>query len=286
MGNGVNVDASQHRKKPSFWLRFCRAGIIFVSWILPIFCGEATAAEPPAQVIDPSQMQLTFEDSFRTLSISAWGPGTRWIAHTPFNQDFGDARFDDPQAGGPFALTSHGLSITARQDSKGHWHSGLICSIDRRAQSGFAQKYGYFEMKAKLPDAPGVWPAFWLLGTDRSHGVAEFDVMEFYGRHVPKYNATVHFWSKNHKNLGYMQIITVQSGILSSQFNTFGVLITPNMVQEYFNRHLVWATPTPAQFNTPMYMLADLALGGGWPIQQLSSPQVMDIEYIRAYQIK
>ena len=35
--------------------------------------------------------------------MSAWGPGTRWIAHTPWHGDFGDAAFSDPLPGFPFA---------------------------------------------------------------------------------------------------------------------------------------------------------------------------------------
>jgi hypothetical protein len=252
------------------------------AWILLVYGSATAAAQTPAQTIDPSHMRLTFDESFKTLSISPWGPGTRWIAHTPWHGDFGSAHFDNPGPNGPFAITPQGLTITATQDSAGHWHAGLICSMDRVSppQHGFAQEYGYFEMSAKLPDAPGVWPAFWLIGTNR---IAEFDVMEYYGRHFPVYNVTAHVWGKH---TGSVHLVKVPPGILSSQFNTFGVLITPQLVQTYFNRHLVVSIPTPPEYNTPMYILADLALGGGWPINHLSSPQVMVIKYIRAYALQ
>src|SRR6202000_2127452 len=51
----------------------------------------------------------------------------------------------------------------------------------------WTQRYGYFECRMKLPTAPGLWPAFWLM-PDRGEGVAhrnstyfggmEFDILE------------------------------------------------------------------------------------------------------------
>lgn len=243
-------------------------------------------AEADRETIDPSKMILTFDESFKILDASAWGPGTRWISHTPWNGDFGSAKFDNPGRNGPFKITPNGLEITATQDTEGKWHSGLLCSMDKigPGQAGFAQKYGYFEMSAKFPNGPGVWPAFWLVGTDRSFGTAEFDVVEFYGQFDSNFRATEHFWGKFKNTYGSAHVVTVPAGELSRQFNTYGVLITPVVTKVYFDRQEVWAMPTLPEFRSPMYVLVDLALGGGWPINKLESPQLMDIQYIRVYQ--
>jgi len=248
--------------------------------------GHPLNASATSDTIDPAKFRLTFDENFKTLDVSAWGPGTRWIAHTPWSGDFGDAEFDGPGPNGPFSITSSGLEITARQDAHGRWHSGLLSSMDPigPTQTGFAQRYGYFEMSAKFPDGPGVWPAFWLISKDRRYGTAEFDVVEFYGAFNNKFNAAIHLWGNNHNSYGSGQAVTVSPGILSRQYNTYGVLISERVIKVYFNRQEIWSTPTPPEFRTPMYILVDLALGGGWPINQLQSPQVMDIQYIRAYQ--
>ena len=68
-----------------------------------------------ASSLNLSNFVMTFDERFERLDISATGPGTRWIAHTPWNGDFGDARFDNPGPDGPFAKMSSGLSITARK---------------------------------------------------------------------------------------------------------------------------------------------------------------------------
>src|SRR5271157_1307387 len=43
----------------------------------------------------------------------------------------------------------------------GKWRSGLLASADAW-NGGFAQMYGYFEARIKLPKGPGTWPAFWF----------------------------------------------------------------------------------------------------------------------------
>lgn len=264
------------------------ATLILGGFLISATSGAAPNVSSASDTIDPAKFRLTFDETFKALDISAKGPGKRWIAHTPWNGDFGDAKFDDPGPDSPFSITPNGLAITARQDAQGHWHSGLISSMDEigPAQTGFAQRYGYFEMCAKFPNGAGVWPAFWLIGQNRTHGTAEFDVVEFYGAFNNKFHTAIHVWRQNHNSYGLGQVVTVSPGTLSREYNTYGVLVTPAMINVYFDRHEIWSTPTPLEFRTPMYILADLALGGGWPINQLRSPQVMDIQYIRAYQIQ
>jgi beta-glucanase (GH16 family) len=64
------------------------------------------------------------------------------------------------------------------------------------------------------------------------------------------------------------------------------VLITPAVTRFYLNRREFWSTPTPPEYHQPMYVLANLAIGGGWPVAGLPSPQVMQIAYIKVFQKK
>ena len=237
------------------------------------------------QPLNMSQYHLSFEDDFTHPDISAHGPGTVWIAHTPWNGDFGNDVFDNPGSGSVFSVSPAGLTISAHKDSGGNWHGGLICSMDRigTGAQGFAQQYGYFEMDAKLPDGPGVWPAFWLVGTQRQDAVSEIDVMEYYGHARDEYHITEHYWVNGHDVLGAWHVVTVPPGFLTSRYNSFGVAVTPQNLAFYFNGQEVWRTPTPPEYKQPMYVLADLAIGGGWPFNKLDSPQPMQIRAIRAY---
>lgn len=247
--------------------------------------GGSASMQMPAPVLDLAGYRLSFSDDFRALDISAHGPGSVWTAHTPWHGDFGDAAFGDPGPDGPFSLTQGGLAITATQRPDGRWVSGLICSMDKDGpgQHGFAQEYGYFEMEAVLPSGPGTWPAFWLIGTDKRTSSAEIDVIEYYGNFPRYFHTTEHVWVNGDNALLRTKMVEVPEGSLSVGANKFGVLITPETTSFYLNRREYWQTPTPPEYRQPMYILANLALGGGWPIVGLASPQVMRIDYMRVY---
>ncbi|MCB5944512.1 glycoside hydrolase family 16 protein [Acidocella sp. KAb 2-4] len=240
---------------------------------------------PPPQQMDLSGYHATFSDDFSSLSLNAQGAGARWITHTPWHGDFGDAIFADPSSG-VFKSSPDGLEIIASKGTDGKWRSGLICSAwaDNNPTAGFTQKYGYFEMTAKLPDGMGTWPAFWLIGSDKRTAAAEIDVVEYYGGFPRYFHTTEHVWVNGRNKYLRAFESEVPSGQLSAGFNQFGVLITPQTTSFYLNRREFWSTPTPPEYQQPMYILADLALGGGWPIAGLKSPIVMRIRDITVWQ--
>lgn len=256
--------------------------------VLPVCLLSLSGIAPPpgpGKALDLSGYTLSFDDEFTSLSLSAHGPGTRWTAHTPWGGDFGDAEFVDPGEDGVFTLNKDGLAITASKGPDGKWHSGLICSVDKDGdpKAGFTQEYGYFEMRAKLPSGMGTWPAFWLIGTDKRTAASEIDVIEYYGGFPSYFHSTEHVWVDGKNQLLRARMMQVPSGSLSARFNLFGVLITPKTTSFYLNRREFWSTLTPPEYRQPMYILANLALGGGWPIKNLASPKVMQIRYIRVY---
>jgi len=241
-----------------------------------------------AQEIDLSNYKLTFAEDFDTLSVSAWGKTpSRWIAHTPWAGDFGAARFSDPRHGFPFTLHDGVLRIEAHKDKDGKWSSGLLAGNNPKGQ-GFSQKYGYFEARMKLPPGPGVWPAFWLVGTDKSKASSEIDVMEYYGRDNTRFASTWHIWrSKSHQpNEGKEHWTKVPPGSLSDAFHTYGVEIAPDKVTFYFDRQETWQIDTPEEYKMPFYPLVNLALGAGWPIDKTPDPSYLWVDYIHIYQKK
>jgi hypothetical protein len=269
------------------------AGVVLASVVVAGLTLASVVGPKPAPAagqdaaLDLSHYDISFEDDFDDLDIAARSGG-RWSAHTPWNGDFGDATFTDPGPTGPFTHVPTGLRITAKKDESGHWRSGLICSIDQDGpqRHGFSQQYGYFEMRAKLPTGMGVWPAFWLIGVDKAKSSAEIDVIEFYGGFPGYYHSWGHIFVGGRDLLALDHLTSVPAGSLSNDFNDYGVLVDPQDTRLYLNRRLIWSFPTPDEFRQPMYILADLAIGGGWPIDKLSSPQAMDIQYIRVYKAK
>jgi beta-glucanase (GH16 family) len=232
--------------------------------------------------------QMTFEENFDKLDVSAWGEnGSRWIAHTPWNGDFGDARFTDPADGFPFTVDEGILRIEARKGSDGNWRSGLLASTNAKGQ-GFSQQFGYFEARMKLPPGKGVWPAFWLIGIDRTKYTAEIDVMEYYGRVPYEFSSGFHIWrqSQGGENTTGGNWTTVEDGTLSDEYHTYGVEISPEKSTIYLDRKAIWSFETPKEFHTPFYPLVNLALGSGWPINETPNPSFLLVDYIHVYQRK
>ena len=237
--------------------------------------------------IDPRFEEASFAEEFDLpLDVSAWGPGTRWIAHTPWNGDFGQARFRDPGENSPFTVEYGILTIEASKDAKGQWGSGLLASVDR-AGRGFSQAYGYFEARAKLPAVPGVWPAFWLIGLDRETKTAEIDVMEYRGAKPDGYTSSLHVWDRtggpHDKQLERHVVFDRETRV--DRFHTYGVHIGPERTTFFFNRCPVWTAETRSEHRQPMYVLINLALGGSFPIDETPNPTRMEVDWVRAWPI-
>lgn len=247
--------------------------------------GQPSVAQEPLNI---DAYQLTFEESFDSLDVSAWGEkSSRWIAHTPWNGDFGDARFTDPAPGFPFTTDQGILKIEARKEADGTWRSGLLSSVNPKGQ-GFSQQFGYFEARMKLPPGKGVWPAFWLIGLDRSKYTAEIDVLEYYGRAPYEFSMGFHIWRQSqggqNSTGGYWK--TVEDGILNSEYHTYGVDIQADKTTFYLDRQYLWSFDTPKEFHMPFYPLVNLALGSGWPIDETPNPSILLVDYIHVYKRK
>jgi beta-glucanase (GH16 family) len=226
-------------------------------------------------------------ENFDTESISGRQIGpARWTAHTPWNGDFGDARFADPGPDGPFKIKDGLLSITASKNLSGRWTSGLLAAADALG-AGSGTRYGYFEARMKMPPGPGTWPAFWLAAlkpANMKEGNVEIDVIEYYGQFTSAYQAVVHVWYTDKSKIrGLNQKVDVPDGALVEDFHTFGVDVSPQAIVFFRDGQPVWNHPTPPELDGPLYPLVNLALGGGWPIENTPNPSVLLVDYVHVY---
>ncbi len=207
--------------------------------------------------LDLKAYSLTFEENFDTLSVSAWGERkSRWIAHTPWNGDFGAASFSDPADGFPFTVA--GASCASKPRKMRRVFGGGTAVSDQSAGRRFFTKVRLFRSPMKLPPGKGVWPAFWLIGLDRSAFTAEIDVLEYYGRAPYEFSSGYHIWRESHggKNQSDGYWTSVPEGSLSSDFPTWGVEIGPKRTTIYFDRQPVWGFDTPPEFHMPFSRLS------------------------------
>ncbi len=262
-----------------------------ILWIALVWGGGAARAAELADGLPPLDIcafHPTFVEDFRVLSVSPWGNRTStWIAHTPWAGDFGDAAFTDPIPGFPFTVSNGILRIEARKGPDGKWRSGLLASTDPQAR-GFAQRYGYFEMTAKLPKGPGLWPAFWLASAvpqGRKETTVEIDILEQYGKFPADFHSVVHVWNPpgGARERAWQHVTPVAENSLYEGFHRYGADVEPDWITVYFDRKPTWRVATPPEHDKKLLILVDLALGSGWPIDRTPNPSVMEVRGIGVY---
>ena len=258
-----------------------------IVWLASCFSPAYAETADPIDLCDfkPSLVEdfQDFRVSSRILS------GARWIAHTPWNGDFGDARFADPGPGSPFMVKDGHLLITASHGAPGKWRSGLIAAADASGQ-GTGVRFGYFEARMRLPPGPGVWPAFWLASLkpvkDLSPGV-EIDVIEYYGHADDAYSSALHVWYKGAdkaQSRHFTHKTPVAPRSLVDRYHDYGVRVAPDTITFYLDRTPIWRQPTPPELATPLYPLVNLALGSGFPIDKTPDPSVLAVEYVHLFE--
>lgn len=267
-----------------------------------LWAGSPNAGEPLKKAPDGRVLRLTFADEFN--AFNRWKDG-KGVWRTTFRDGRADDEYDvrtlrsnkelqlyvDPEMrahGGsgpalglnPFQVAGGMLTIITDRARPAlaprlggfRYTSGLVTT-----QPSFSQTYGYFEMRAKLPRGKGVWPAFWLLPLDLSWP-PEIDVMESIGDPSKVY-VTAH--SKLVKDGG------TEAAVASDAFHTFAVSWDSRQLVWFVDGREVKRLPTPPDLNKPMFMLANVALGGDWagaPDASTPFPARFAIDYIRAYQ--
>ncbi|QEE38758.1 MULTISPECIES: family 16 glycosylhydrolase [unclassified Methylobacterium] len=263
--------------------------------------------------IDPKNLAqtatLTYSAEFDTLQLwngtsgldtaggPQWGSYVTATGTRPFNQEQEWYLRADHLVGGsgaalpnPFGVHDGILTITAAPsdpallpDLGGQpYTSGMI-----NTSHSFSQTYGYFEMRAELPAGQGMWPAFWLLSKDGSWP-PEIDVMEMLGHDSDTLYTSVHSLAPGQTAGDHtLSQGTAHVADMSGGFHTYGVDWGPDSLAFYFDGQEVYRTPTPASLDKPMYMIANLAVGGTWPGDADATtpfPAHMNIDYLRAYQ--
>jgi beta-glucanase (GH16 family) len=258
---------------------------------------SASASEPPPPLRatpDGRALALTFADEFDTFRWfngrtgvwrTTYGDGTQQgldRRSLPTNGEL-ELYVDQSVLGlNPFTLRDGTLEITASPTppelkprlNNYQYLSGIITT-----QPSFAQTYGYFEIRAKLPKGKGLWPAFWLLPADQTWP-PEIDVLEVLGDNMNKLYTTEHHGKEQSNGRDTMV------PDMSADFHTYAVDWRPDTITWYFDGRQVYRAPTPPDMHKPMFLIANLGVGGYWPgvpDQSTQFPAKYVIDYIRAY---
>jgi beta-glucanase (GH16 family) len=240
-----------------------------------------SSGDPP-----PPPWQLTWSDEFNGTALDT----TKWSYDT--GNMFGTQQLDvDTMDPTNVSVAGGLLSITARYDGQ-TYTSGRI-----ETQGHFSQKYGRFEARIQIPQGAGMWPAFWLLGTNYASvgwpQCGEIDVMENHGSDPTTVVGSFH--GPGAGGAEYLKTAGYQlpgGASFSAGFHTLAVEWEPGVVRWYADDALYETQSSDLLprtdtwvFDQPFFVILNLAVGGkfGAPDATTVFPQTMRVDYVRVY---
>jgi beta-glucanase (GH16 family) len=215
----------------------------------------------------------------------------------------------NPSSPNIYIAPGGGLNIVAQNPSDTTYTSARI-----KSEGLFSFMYGRIEAEITLPESQGMWPAFWLLGSNiKTHpwpACGEADIMEHIDGNdtpfggpgtgaAPGYDwiaGSVHGGpnSSSEANLGTDYPSSASAGFSAVGPHIYGMIWTKGQIQYYVDSPSnVYATDNTSNFpgtwpfdQGPMFIILNLAVGGDWPGNVNSStvfPSTMQVQYVRIY---
>ena len=248
---------------------------------------STTTPPTTTPAVGPTRGVPVFEDDFDGATLD----GDKWMTCYPW---WGVAPSGCTNHGNPEqqwylpeqVTTGNGaLRLTAERtptqgvDRNGNpvtfpYRSGIVTSARR-----FSFTYGYVEFRARIPKGQAMWPALWLLPTDYSWP-PEIDAMEAAGGDTTRVSVTFH----GSDGRAPQKVVAPNGVDFAVGWHTFAVNWSPTAITWYVDGTAV-LTVTEAVPTKPMYLLANLAVGGPAGAVTDASPQeaTFEVDYVKVW---
>lgn len=280
---------------------------LFSCSLLTFGCGSKTgmtagqAEASPAPVKLPARplgqtgdWKLIFHDEFdgSTLATDKWVTCYWWDDDGCTIATNNELQWYQPDnvflRDGKLILRAKRERVTAPDGRQFDYTSGMISSGSlsyRGEDPGFASKHIYVEMRARIPTGQGLWPAFWLLPT-RHESLPEIDVMEIVGDDPSSLHMNFHY-SDEEGNYNRARN-TWTSPVPLTDWHVFAHDWQPQGLTWYVDgvKHAHYSGDEQYVPDEPMYLIANLAVGGDWPgapDESTTFPSDFEIDYIRVW---
>lgn len=272
---------------------------------------------PQVRGVGPPEMQLgpdwvpLWGDDFRSSNLDTTRWWTRYI-YSDGTLDYLNDEWERYREEGNH-VQPNTCALTAQPHNGEFWPSGMI-----RSKALFPIADGnayYFECRGKVPRGLGVWPAFWLAGSESRPGddssclwPPEIDMME-----IPNNgdwgDTTSHLhcgcqvlnWEHNPQQYAWTWVAENFDGAWSfwsapfnfaDDFHTWGLFYRRPYFTIYCDRQPIlagnydWVTddrvPAP-----PAHILVNLAIGGSWAgrngVDESAFPQAFEVDYVQVF---
>jgi beta-glucanase (GH16 family) len=227
--------------------------------------------------------KLAWEDNFkgRSLNISYWShevadPG--WV-----NNEL--QRYTD---GNNVSVRNGKLIIISKRENN-EYTSGRIITKSKKTFT-----YGLVEIKAKLPQGTGTWPALWMLGQNIDEAgwpaCGELDIMEHVGKHPNFIHSSIHN-SSGYGATPYTGIKEINDPF--NKFHIYGMEWTKDYINFMIDGNLVYHYQPETKnkdnwpFDKPFFLIFNIAIGGDWggpEVDDTLFPAVMTVDWVKVYQ--
>jgi beta-glucanase (GH16 family) len=267
--------------------RFLRATLALIALVLVAAGGPGCES-----IIGTQELSLVWSDEFDGAEGES-PDSTRWSFDV--GTDWGNDQLEyDTDRTENVSLDGQGhLRITAREEDYlgSDYTSGRINTRYR-----YARTRGRFEARIKLPIGRGLWPAFWLLGTDFGTvgwpECGEIDIMEYRGQYPTVASGALHGPGYSGGGAVGGQYV-LPTGQFNDDFHVFAI--------DWDSSSITWSVddieymtlrpsdlPTGADwvFDHDFFIILNLAVGGNYvgpPDATTQFPQTMLIDYVRVY---
>lgn len=245
----------------------------------------------------PSQWTLIFSDEFNgsALNPASWTTCYWWEKKGCTNAGNHELEWYQPEnvqvSDGALQLIAQSQTVSGSDGNTYPYTSGMVTtgrSTEKLSDPvRFAFKYGFAEIRAKIPSGRGLWPAFWLLPADNT-SKPEIDVMEVLGHLPNEANMSIHYATPNGSAVRVGNVWDQTT--LSSGWHTYAIDWEPDHISWYIDGYQRWRITSAEQIPAePMYLLINLAVGGDWPgapDDHTPFPSRFQIDYVRVWQQK
>jgi beta-glucanase (GH16 family) len=239
------------------------------------------AAGAPAA--DAQTWNLVWSDEFNGGSVDR----NKWTFEVG-GGGWGNNELEYYTDGNNSSIVNGALQIEARRENVG----GRNYTSSRMITRGKAEfTYGRVEARIALPQGQGLWPAFWMLGTNIGSvgwpACGETDIMEHVNSE-PRTHGTIHWDAGGYASYGGSVGVSNVSA-----YHVYTIEWTPASIKwfvdgaQYHEANIQNSINSTEEFHRPFFLLLNLAVGGNWPGPPNTGtpfPARMFVDYVRVYQ--
>jgi len=242
-----------------------------------------------------NNLNLLFEDNFDSFDASKWvkvsdprGNELQWYENANKNIEY---TYNSTASSNVLKIKAYKENPSLNRNSKlWNYSSEQLYSI----KNDF--RYGYYEVRCKMPLFLRSFPAFWLLTPNNGLPAYEIDALEYLNEKLDSYSTNYFDWWQldppgNTNDDKYNRPMWISASNIRTGFHTYGIDWSPDHLYFYYDNILVRFVKDSHISDQEMFLILNLAIRG----YNISNPDVgnpscstgcdpFEVDYVRTYE--